>query len=445
MDKAFGSLEEKVRVFVSERLAVKLEAFDKSAEKIREKSTSNESKHLEERLCADRTKLQEKYEVRTWLTDAAHRAGQINMVTHAPKYTHSDTRGMGIFTKKSGEECPYFCSATLQEFVVDVVGNAAALDVAGLLLLEVEDRSLLDEIGAGNSPSLAAIAESEDQLQEWIDGFGKALRSKELTSGQLSKQLYFPLGSGEYHLISPLYASSLAQYVYEKLTDSFYSEAAKAARKAKKSQKYNSSTATFYPNIAKQSFGGTKPQNISQLNTNRYGQGFLFSCQPPQWKSQQTPPSLAKNSFWQEYDRRAWKTAKQLQQYLEKIFTRSSTMEQREFRAELVDDLIDILLSYAAEVQNLINYAGWSVESKLSKAEQLWLDPHRGKDDVEFRTERKKNDWQEEIARQFATWLNHKISHKSKVLDTDDYTFNFWKKLLEKKLALLKEDLEVIA
>ena len=439
-------LESRVKEYIATRLATKLDTFDKDAEKSRKKTPTEELGQLEEQLLYDRIKLQERYEIRAWLTAAARRANQISMVTHAPKYTHSDTKSVGILVRadEADKKCSYLCSASLANLSIDVVGNAAALDVASLLLLNAEGKTLLDEISNGESLTLAAIAESKDQLEEWLEGFSKALSGKELTSGQLSKQLYFPLNDGGYHLISPLYASAIGQSLYEKMTDSFYSEQAKNARKAKKSQKFDSTIVLSYPNIAKQSFGGTKPQNISQLNTNRYGQGFLLSCQPPHWQKQVTPPLKSKSSFWQEYDRRAWKTAKYLQKYLKNIFSQSSTMVRREFRAELVDELIGKLLSYAAEVQNLKQHAGWSIDSKLSKAEQLWLDPHRCADDAEFKAERDKNDWQTEIAKQFAAWLNHKISHKSDTLYTDDDTFNYWKKILERKLSLLKEDLEVM-
>lgn len=446
MEHVSKSLESQVKEYVAARLTTKLDAFDKEAEKLRKKTPSEELGQLEEQLLAGRIKLQEKYEIRAWLTDAARRASQISMVTHAPKYTHSDTKSVGILVRADEEDknCSYMCSASLANLSIDVVGNAAALDVASLLLLKANGKPLLSEISNGESITLAAIAESKDQLEEWLEGFSKALSGKELTSGQLSKQLYFPVNAGGYHLISPLYASAIGQSLYEKMTDSFYSEQAKNARKARKAQKFDSTVALSYPNIAKQSFGGTKPQNISQLNTNRYGQGFLLPCRPPQWKKQLTPPSKTKNSFWQEYDHRAWKTAKYLQKYLENIFSQSSTKVRREFGAELVDELIDTLLIYAAEVQNLKQHAGWSIDSKLSKSEQLWLDPYRCEEDTEFKAERDKNDWQTEVSEQFAAWLNHKISHKSDTLYTDDNTYNYWKKLLERKLTLLKEDLEVM-
>ncbi len=464
MEQVTQPLVAEIREYIALRLKNKLDEFDKKAKKALKDTVGTAmsvqtgqlsllgqelpNENLKEKLLSDRIELQKKYEIKAWLTDAAARAWQVNMVTHAPKFTHSATKSSAVLMQKGDRNTvyPYLNSASLHDISIDVVcDTAAVLGIASLLLLNNNGRTLLDEIASGESSALAAIAENEEQLTEWLEGFGKALVAKELTSGQLSKQLYYPVTTGQYHLISPLYASSLSQAMYEKLTDSFYSDSANNARKARKGQRYSPDLTVFYPNIARQAFGGDNQQNVSRMNAKRNGKGFLLSCQPPSWQKQQTPPSQSKKSFWREYDRRAWKTAKSLQQYLEKIFTQTSTMQRREVRAEMVDDLIDILLNYAAEVQNMKDHAGWSADSKLSKAEQLWLDPYRGVDDAEFRAERATNDWQSEIASQFATWLNDKISHKSKKLYADDDTYKFWKRLLEKKLALLKEDLEVMA
>jgi CRISPR-associated protein Csy1 len=448
MEESSQLLSKQIETFIAARLATKLEDLDKAAEKKYKEVFSDELAQIEETLVDKRAQLLKKYQLNNWLTDAAKKAGQINMVTHAPKYTHSDTKSMGVLLQEKDKEAyaqhnQYLCSLSLTDLIVDVVGNAAVLDVASLMRLKFDGVSLFDEIATGDSPALAALATSKDQLAEWMHGFREVLRSKELKSGQLSKQLYFPSGMDGYHLVSPLYASALSQALHEKLTHSFYSEPAKAARQARKAEKFSTDDAVTYPNIALQSFGGTKPQNISQFNTNRHGKGFLLSSQPPRWQKQLAPPAQGKNSFWREYDRRAWKTAKFLKSYLEKIFDQTKTIERRDFRAELVDELVDTLLIYAAEVQNLKEKAGWSLNSKLSKAEQLWLDPYRSEIDEAFRAERERNDWQAEIAKQFAAWLNHKISYKSDKLYTDDTTFKVWGKLLERKLALLKEDLEV--
>jgi len=438
------TLTGKVKAYIDKRATDKLEDFDKKAEKKKGTASPDDWLGIAPQLAEEREQLQQRYLWNTWLTDAAKRAKQINLVTHAPKFTHSDTRSMGILSREENEspsEC-YLASSSLKKPEIDVVGNAAALDVAGLLQLQADGISLLDEIATGHSATLKGLADSEEQYQEWLQGFSLALQSSELASGQLSKQIYFPVAEG-YHLLSPLYATSLSQALYQRLTHTAYSDEAKAARQARKKGLFHPATVAFYPNVAQQSFGGTKPQNISKLNTSRYGRGFLLSCQPPVWQRQVKRPVTGKRSFWAGYTRRCRKTADFLKSYLERIYEQPSIKERRDFRGELVDELIDTLLLFAAEIQGMKEQAGWSRDCELSRAEQLWLDPYRGAEDADFRLEREQNDWQPEIAQQFASWLNHKIGDKSKKLFPDDKTHHEWTRLLKRKLALLKEDLEV--
>jgi|SRR5690606_820983 len=441
-------LSEKIVDYIQARAFARLEKFDKEAEKQREKVIGDPAAlaDLNATLAQSRAEEEARFEPKVWLTDAASRAKQISMVTHALKFTHTDAKGTSVYVQAQAsgsapsEPC-YLSSAALTEPKVDVVGNAAALDVASLLQLEDNGVSLISLIAQDDSSALAPFADSEEQLTEWMNGFKAALVDKELSSHKLAKQLYFPVAEGRYHLISPLYASSLAQAMYERITASRFSDEAKAARKARREGVYHESVTVDYPLTAIQTFGGTKPQNVSQLNSSRRGRSFLLSCQPPTWAARLTPPVKHERAFWNEYDRRARRTAKALQKFLLNNINRDSNKLIRETRADYVDSLIDLLLQFAAEVQGLTEYAGWSAESQLSIAEQLWLDPLR--DDPEFRRLRETKDWQQDIANQFANWLNHKLKNDKLVMK--DIEHREWSKLLERKLALLKEDLEVSA
>lgn len=450
-----GKIAEKIKDYIAERLAGKLELFDKEADRLRVSATTvDDLDQLESELQAKRQELIVKFQARNWLTDAAKRAGQINMVTHAAKYTHSDTRCAGVLfssQSKSVTTMPYLSSAGCSSLTIDVVGNAAVLDVARLLQLESDGTIFLDEVAQGHSPSLRALAENDSQYQQWVDGFQAAFKSQSLQSGQLTKQLYFPVGENEYHLLCPLFASSLMQAVYQRVDP--FSEVTKAAREARKKEQYNAMPLVVFPQMAIQSFGGTKPQNISQLNTQRYGKGYLFSCRAPAWKQQDFLPSKGKKAFWKEFDHRSWSTARKLQEHLASHFKRTSTMEVRQQRAQLVDDLIDLLLQLAAEVQSKKEAAGWSITSDLPWEEQLWLDPYRAEKDKEFAQERSSLDWQKGIASSFAFWLNRSIDKADKIkktrvqgaLKTGEDEFNQWHRLLEEKLRLLREDLEVFS
>ena len=445
--REMSKLSEKIVNYIQARARARLEKFDKDAESQRAKVADDSAAlaDLNAGLAKSRTEEEAKFEPKAWLTDAASRAKQISMVTHALKFTHTDAKGTSVYVQtQASNSLPghhYLSTAVLSEPAVDVVGNAAALDVASLLQLEDNGVSLINLIAQDDTSALAPFAESEEQLAEWMSGFKAALVDKELSSHKLAKQLYFPVAEGRYHLISPLYASSLSQALHERITASRFSEEAKAARKARREGIYCETATVDYPAVAIQSFGGTKPQNVSQLNSSRRGKSFLLNCQPPAWVTRLTPLVKHERAFWDEYDRRAWRTAKALQKFLIDNINRDSNKMIRETRADYVDSLVDLLLQFAAEVQGLTEYAGWSAESKLSMAEQLWLDPLR--DDPEFRQQREAKGWQQDIANQFASWLNHKLKDDKLVMK--DVEHREWSKLLERKLALLKEDLEVLA
>ena len=446
MQEQETTLADKVLEYINNRLSDKLEKHDKEMEKARATADQDQL----EKLQTQRENLLEQFKPENWLTDAAKRAKQISMVTHAAKYTHSDTRSSGVLFSKDTTESPenlYLSSANLSNLDVDVVGNAAALDVARVLQLESGKNKLLDEIAKGQSPTLEALSQTNEQYQEWLEGFKAALEDKQVQSGQLTKQVYFPLRNGSYHLISPLYASSLAHQLHQKITSAFFSDETKRAREARKKGLYDPQALVFFPNLAVQAFGGTKPQNISQLNTQRYGKGYLLSCKPPSWTTQDFLPQKGQEAFWKELTHRTWSLTKRLQKHLAISFQRSSTLAIRQKREQLVDDLIDQLLQLAAEIQNKKKNAGWSLDSDLPFAEQLWLDPWRAEQDESFGLERETGAWQETVARNFALWLNHAINQtqlrKSKAqLTTGEDEFNEWKKLVEQKLKLLKEDLE---
>lgn len=193
---------------------------------------------------------------------------------------------------------------------------------------------------------------------------------------------------------------------------------------------YNSSPVIDYPDTAVRTFGGTKPQNVSQLNSSQRGKSFLLSCAPPTWESQLQPPLgvnsvFSRNHFGLRVNKEVWS----LKQYLLKKLDKNSVKPIHDQRAERVDEIIDKLIQFSAEIQNLVNYDGWSAspDCKLSRAEQLWLDPQRaGLDDV-FAQERDENDWQTVIADQFARWLNSRLKHEKLTMGDAEHTE--WKKL----------------
>ncbi|KHN93376.1 CRISPR-associated protein, Csy1 family [Pectobacterium actinidiae] len=99
--------------YVNNRKQAKLDAIDKEAEKKRV-TLSGEALATEELEQAEkRREIEKKHEVRAWLTDAASRAGQISLVTHALKFTHSDAKGSSIFSAETVADAKTLSTATL--------------------------------------------------------------------------------------------------------------------------------------------------------------------------------------------------------------------------------------------------------------------------------------------------------------------------------------------
>ncbi len=380
--------------YIAGRRQTKLEAFDKEAAKRSAEESAT--------IAAERRDLELRYEPKAWLTDAAKRAGQINLVTHAAKFTHGDSKSSSIYSEAVAHE-GYLSTAALSGLEPDAVGNAAALDVAKLLQTRVDGGdSLLASLKRGDRAALAAFTDDANQLDEWIAGFSCALTPGEPASHKLAKQGYFPVGES-YHLLSPLFATSLVHAMHQKMIAFRFGDDIKAIWKARREKTWHPTPLTLFPDSAEIHFGGTKPQNISYLNSVRGGRSWLLSCQPPQWKKADKPPTTLRSIFTLggQFDRRANSTV----QLLVSLLARTgdyTNVRIREARDEYIDALIDLLFVVASELQR-DTWQNWTLScERLVTHQQLWLDPWRTKTDEAFRLERDKDDWQVSVATDFA-------------------------------------------
>ena len=423
--------------YIDQRRLQKLEPIEKALEKAL-KGVDDDVKQaqINTEFSLQVLQINQQFDVRHWLDDAAKRAKQISLVTHALKFTHGDAKGSSVLSLEYMEDADYLVTASVANPTVDAVCDAKLLPIAKLLLLECDGESLAIALAKGDYRALAVFSEDQIQLTEWVEGFKLALADKTLSSHTLAKQLYFPTADGQYHLLSPLFASSLAHQFNGKITAVRYGDEPKAIREARKAGKYHDKPDIRFLDTAIQSFGGSKPQNISQLNSQRGGKTNLLNCAPPSWQPTLKPPLNDQSIFsGREFNRRVWRDLQELQRYLLSVKGRDSTLEIRRYIAAYVNDLIDGLLNYAAEVQGLSEHAGWSLQNcELKLAEQLWLDPWC--EDLLFQQKRANNNWQQDICLAFAGWVNSKLN---KALKNDGLVFGavqyqYWAKLLSPRL-----------
>jgi len=394
-----------------------------------------------------RQKLIDEHQHTAWIASAARRVGQIQQVSHALKFTHPSADGSSLSSSGNpdADTLELGTHSLLDEWTPDVVGNAAALDVYKFLRLTIDGRTLLERAIAKDQALAKALSDDEDEAAEWMAAFAALPEPKgRLSSNKLAKQLYWPIGDGTYHLLSPLFSSALAHAVHKRINDDRFSDEAKAAQKARYAHKWHPSSYRTYPNLAIQSFGGSKPQNISQLNSERRGQNYLLASAPPIWRSTSLRLPLKTDSVFTAkgyfgYRRRVSTLIEALQNLLKRAAD-ANNVRIRNARHQLVADLCDQALQMAAELREA--EPGWTAadECRLNLAEQCWLDPERSLVDETFAVHYRQKDWKNEVCLRFANWLNARLQTDKTVFGAEEATK--WKGMLEQELKMLREDLD---
>ena len=388
-----------------------------------------------------RTALHQQFIPATWLDDAARRVNQIQAVTHALKPIHPDAKGTNLYHLPSALlELPVVGSHCLgADFAGDVVGNAAALDVYKFLKLEYQGRSLMALILTRDANLAAALSEDPAQAETWISAFAGLTEPRDrVASHALAKQLYWLTGDNpdprddtNFLLLAPLYASSLAHHVYKTIQNDRFSEEAKAAREAKKDSLFSERPVREYPQLAIQKLGGTKPQNISQLNSERRGDNFLLASLPPTWRSVDLKPLLGTDSMFHRYGRRD--EVQRLVTALLAFFRSDPTrnLETRKHRDELVNGLVDEVLQFSAELRALP--PGWSQasECRLGSAEKHLLDPEGVEQACAQAALPLPTDTANQVSALFANWLNAQLRDP---LPMGDSEYLEWRKQMHEQI-----------
>lgn len=390
-----------------------------------------------------RAKKVAEYEPDTWLASAARRVTQLQLASHTVKAIHPKAEGTEIFIDPSGMDANELVGThSLDSAALDVVGNAAALDVFKLLKLQHNGESLIQRLLRDDPCAVAALSDDPAVAAEWATAFARiAQTSAAPASHTLAKQLYFPVDDN-YHLLAPLYPSALVHAWHQILQADRWGDEAKAARDARRKRRPSRLGYVEYPRLAIQSFGGSKPQNISQLNSERGGKTHLLSCLPPNWDSPSVrAPMNTRTVFDHAFPRRP--AVRELTNDLRALLYEHRAADDnnvgiRRARAEMIEGIVGELLAYAAELRSLA--PKWSSESLLGYAQRAWLDPESITDDHLIEEPELRSEWPNRIAKAFANWLNSALqTKKSSFGDAEALE---WKHVLLPHLAALQKELE---
>ncbi|KIG08618.1 type I-F CRISPR-associated protein Csy1 [Caballeronia concitans] len=360
-----------------------------------------------------------------WLEDAARRVKQIQAVTHSLKPIHPDARGTNLYVTPT--ELPVLdvvgSHILGNHFSTDVVGNAAALDVHRLLKLEMNGRTLLKALIDNDPDAVQSLDDDPAKAQSLREAFTSLTSKREggAASHVRAKQLYWLVGGdaeddAQYHLISPLFATSLIHVVHAEQQDARFGQANKRARHARRDGLPHEGVYREYRDLAVQKLGGTQPQNVSQLNAERGGINYLLSSLPPTWETRRNVlPANVSSIFERAFGARPLVRVliRQMQDLL--LSDRPNNLQARKRLKDLENRIIDELVAYAGEL--LKEPPGWTRDprfAELADEEKLWLDPLRSElpEESEFASRWLFMDWPAQIGERFGKWLTAKMANK---------------------------------
>lgn len=365
-----------------------------------------------------------KYEYATWLADAVRRVVQIQAVTHVLKATHPDARGSSLHA--APQTLPQHREVGTHmlgsDYAHDIVGNAAALDVYKFLKLEVKQRRLLDWLQEDDADLLAALSPDPVLARSWAEAFKGLLRpNPALSSHALAKQVFWCV-SGEpgddagFELLQPMFPSSLAHAVHADINDARFGKSNQVARHARRQRLAHDGIYRDYPQLVVRKLGGTKPQNVSLLNSERGGVNYLLASLPPKWRQQHPGNLLHLDSVFGRL-----RYFEDMGELIEALCALLQADPARSLRTRTQRERIERALGRALAAFGLSLraslVAGWSRDRRcqLPLCEQLWLDPQRAQlaprdghqeADLAFTAAFAQRRWPDAIAQRFGHWLN---------------------------------------
>ncbi len=237
-----------------------------------------------------------------WLPSAAKRAKQLSMVSHPGKFSHPSAKTSAIIADCQQRNDGFLRTGNAS-VDLDVLGNAAALDVYKFLSCQMSDGQTLLAHLEGDTPlaqeQLDVCQEPYGEIRNGLLAIKQNEENSQKTSGRV-KQVYFPVDEG-YHLLSILTPSSLMFSLTDRIREMHFSDATKEAREARKKQVGHPTGFSEVFGLTALGFGGTKPQNISVLNNSHGGVSYLLPSTPPILASRKVQPprqNFFKESLW---------------------------------------------------------------------------------------------------------------------------------------------------
>ncbi len=359
----------------------------------------------------ERSKLKH-VSMREWLIDAAEKANLCTRCTHTVKYSDPNAdKDISIYTEeKIRDHNGYLYTATV--FCrSDYVGTAAVIPIGKLLLrtmndgktvlehLQLDSQEIRDEIETVLSEESKTPPDNSIDYRFIRNGLLKALpKETPQKSDKMLRQVFFPVGDGEYHTLSLLTSSAVLMEVKDRISG--LREAKKAVNEVikeaeKKKEKIDPIHYQMIKDMTVMGIGGGNPANISCLTSINAGKALLFRSVPPTLSGRRQ--KYPEENFFTEF----LPSSKFYKLFLNLYKRLSSQKQNQNARLKLYQaekNIIDTVLSAASFLQ--CAPAGWSNDSpKLPDSQKIWLDP-------QYKEKRRnEKEWKLDISNAIAEWM----------------------------------------
>ncbi|HEY8095448.1 MAG TPA: type I-F CRISPR-associated protein Csy1 [Methylobacter sp.] len=363
-----------------------------------------------------------------WLPDAAKRAGWLSMLTHPGKFTHPSAKTNAIIADAQPKPDGFLRTGNA-DTNLDVLGNAAALDVHKFLSLTLTDGQTVLAHLEQTSATIQAQFKLSTPFAELQQGLLAIKQSSDTAkTSEKIKQVYFPVDDG-YHLLSILTPSGLMFKLKEAINVLRFSDEAKQAREDRRHQVHNENGFDELYNLSVIGFGGTKPQNISVLNSQNGGTVYLLPSLPPQLEIRAVQPpktSFFSDSLYYKHYQDSFKALHRL------LMVNHNNIDIRDGRDYWISSIAEQVIEKVWQLRQL--EPGWSEQTALPSAQKIWLDSA-------YNEQREnQDDWLDEIIRSLTDWF--RIAYE-KTIAKDKAIFLGDKELahIRTVLADMQEDL----
>ncbi len=382
------------------------------------KKVLNSSKSNFEKNELDQT-ITDEFMLQNWLPDAAKRARQLSIVSHCGKFSHPRAKTSAVLTQGHSQPDGFLRTGN-SSADLDVIGNAAALDVYKFLILPLQDgQTLLAHLEQDTDYIKQQFSLSHKPYAELREEFLAIKQAPiEPKTSEKIKQVYFPVENG-YHLLSIMTPSGLVFKLKNKINNLLFSEQTKQARESRRNQESHETGFDELYDLTIIGFGGTQPQNISELNSKNLGTAYLLPSMPPKIEAHMVEPPHS--DFFNN--------CLQLKNFKASFQTFHKTLKFRAQKTphshELINAIIEQVLDKAFQIQQLP--AGWSVNSRISQSQKIWLDT------AYLERREQTSQWLDNILNDFIQWFAKaytKSLSKNQVGLFEDAEFHHVKKTL---------------